>query len=256
MSSSTTTTTTTTTTKKSRKHYDPSKEEEEWREPSDTGPKPREYPNCLHLLTLLCYFTYTDMIDEALRALGGQGTAPDIIKYMEEHHQQFLATKTNTWRNSVCGTLSGHAHFPRLGKSSRGLIVWGTRPLNGTDFKPAPSLNKVEEATGSTSPVIPPQFKAPARSTQSGRKLFDLHILEQLAKKNPTPNETTGITMIDETHPLQAMNQVLMHPGPVFSLSWSSDGTLLATANAAGTIRIWETSAWKLMTEFGADQRV
>lgn len=51
--------------------------------------------------------TYTEMIEQALRALGGRGTGVEITSYIDENYSQVLSNKTKTWRNSVMGCLSG-----------------------------------------------------------------------------------------------------------------------------------------------------
>lgn len=52
--------------------------------------------------------TYTEMIEQALRALGGRGTGLDITTYIDEHYRSVLKNKTDTWRNSVMGCLSAN----------------------------------------------------------------------------------------------------------------------------------------------------
>jgi WD40 repeat protein len=39
--------------------------------------------------------------------------------------------------------------------------------------------------------------------------------------------------------------QSLEHPFPLYSVAFSPDGTLLATGDHAGTVRLWEVATWK-----------
>jgi hypothetical protein len=52
--------------------------------------------------------TYSEMIEAALRALGNQGSGPDITNYIEENYADRLTNKTKTWKNSVMGCLSAN----------------------------------------------------------------------------------------------------------------------------------------------------
>ena len=54
--------------------------------------------------------TYAKKIGEALKALGGSATQPEISKYIEENYPEEITGK-KTWRNSVSGVLS---HNPRF----------------------------------------------------------------------------------------------------------------------------------------------
>lgn len=49
--------------------------------------------------------TYAQMIEAALRSLGGAGTQPEISDYIENHFKDDIAGK-KTWRNSISGVLS------------------------------------------------------------------------------------------------------------------------------------------------------
>jgi hypothetical protein len=216
--------------------------------------------------------TYIDMIEEAINALGGHATTPDITNFMEEKHGQLLLTKTKTWRNSVSGCLS--THFQRLvSKDQLGRIVWTLKPkdpkmelkrekerlalaANKMRVKPttspipvSPSLRKNDVPTA---PIIPPKFKAPGRSTSTLKRLFDPKHLEELIQRNKAPGTTEnyqGIEFINKAHPLEIMNMKLENPGPVYAMAWSVDGTMLATANIVGTIRIWDAKDWTLLQE-------
>lgn len=52
--------------------------------------------------------TYNEMIETALRALGGKGTAVEITAFLGQHYKNLLGTKTKTWKNSVMGCLSAN----------------------------------------------------------------------------------------------------------------------------------------------------
>lgn len=52
--------------------------------------------------------TYTQMIEQALAALGGRGTGVEITTYIDDHYRDILSNKTKTWRNSVMGCLSAN----------------------------------------------------------------------------------------------------------------------------------------------------
>jgi len=54
--------------------------------------------------------TYSEMIQTALRALGGAATQPKISRYIQEHFKEDIAGRT-TWRNSVSGVLSANPLF-------------------------------------------------------------------------------------------------------------------------------------------------
>lgn len=67
--------------------------------------------------------TYTDMIEQTLRALGttyieeeitilgGSGTGVEITSYIDENYKSALKGKTDTWRNSVMGCLSANRRY-------------------------------------------------------------------------------------------------------------------------------------------------
>jgi len=52
--------------------------------------------------------TYSEMIIEAIRKLGGQATAVQITSFIHQHFPGIVSTKTKTWRNSVMGCLSSN----------------------------------------------------------------------------------------------------------------------------------------------------
>eukprot|EP01114_Cavostelium_apophysatum_P003534 TRINITY_DN1348_c0_g1_i4.p1 TRINITY_DN1348_c0_g1~~TRINITY_DN1348_c0_g1_i4.p1 ORF type:complete len:485 (+),score=156.31 TRINITY_DN1348_c0_g1_i4:1091-2545(+) len=52
--------------------------------------------------------TYTEMIEHALRCLGGRGTGVDITSFIDDNYSTVLTNKTKTWRNSVMGCLSAN----------------------------------------------------------------------------------------------------------------------------------------------------
>jgi len=54
--------------------------------------------------------TYAQMIQAALKGLGGAATQPDVSKYIEEQFADEISGK-KTWRNSVSGVLSANAKF-------------------------------------------------------------------------------------------------------------------------------------------------
>jgi len=51
--------------------------------------------------------TYSDMIEHALRELGGASVV-EITNFIEKYYPQVLSSKTSTWRNSVAGCLSAN----------------------------------------------------------------------------------------------------------------------------------------------------
>jgi WD40 repeat protein len=48
------------------------------------------------------------------------------------------------------------------------------------------------------------------------------------------------------------LEAVLRHAGPVVNAAWSSDGSWLATGTAAGTLRIWDRSGWRMRAAIDA----
>jgi len=54
--------------------------------------------------------TYAQMIQAALKGLGGAATQPDVSKYIEEQFADEISGK-KTWRNSVSGVLSANPKF-------------------------------------------------------------------------------------------------------------------------------------------------
>jgi WD40 repeat protein len=59
----------------------------------------------------------------------------------------------------------------------------------------------------------------------------------------------SAIEFINRSHPVRVLSKVLTHPGAIFQLAWSSDGSMLVTASTIGSLRIWDTSDWKMLTE-------
>jgi len=51
--------------------------------------------------------TYSDMIEHAIRELGGASVV-EITNFIEKRYSQVLSNKTSTWRNSVAGCLSAN----------------------------------------------------------------------------------------------------------------------------------------------------
>eukprot|EP01088_Endostelium_zonatum_P019169 TRINITY_DN6486_c0_g1_i1.p1 TRINITY_DN6486_c0_g1~~TRINITY_DN6486_c0_g1_i1.p1 ORF type:complete len:272 (-),score=93.57 TRINITY_DN6486_c0_g1_i1:82-897(-) len=79
--------------------------------------------------------TYATKIEEALMALGGSATQPEISKYIEENYPEEITGK-KTWRNSVSGVLSHNSRFVQepiiddRGRKER-KYLWRLKGYNG-----------------------------------------------------------------------------------------------------------------------------
>jgi hypothetical protein len=84
--------------------------------------------------------TYNEMIEQALVALGGKGTAVEITAYLGQHYKHLLGSKTKTWKNSVMGCLSANRrnHFAKEPiKENAKRYVW---KLNANPNHPQESI--------------------------------------------------------------------------------------------------------------------
>lgn len=94
--------------------------------------------------------TYISMVSEAIRALGGQATCPQIASYMEKHFSSLLANrKVKQWRNSVSGCLS--TYCIRHGRDVQGRVVWKLNEENDTQPTRKPSPAHKQEKLDSSS---------------------------------------------------------------------------------------------------------
>jgi WD40 repeat protein len=215
--------------------------------------------------------TYIDMIEEALTALGGSAATPDITGYMEDKYRDLLQTKTKTWRNSVSGCLS--THYLRVTKDS-GRSVWTRRtpggpppsissspafslPLSASstpteERRPSPIPMSTSTPTAPSIPSVPPapsQPPAPKAGPRDPTRKLMKGLSQQHQQQQYGPPPGKGIQYINKTHPLETFPHKLDHPGSIYALAWSHDGTMLATASSIGTVRIWDIADWKLLQE-------
>mmetsp|Transcript_6877 Transcript_6877/g.9514 ORF Transcript_6877/g.9514 Transcript_6877/m.9514 type:complete len:370 (-) Transcript_6877:135-1244(-) len=94
--------------------------------------------------------TYISMVSEAIRALGGQATCPQIASYMEKHFSSLLANrKVKQWRNSVSGCLS--TYCIRHGRDAQGRVVWKLNEENDPQPTRKPSPAHKQEKLDSSS---------------------------------------------------------------------------------------------------------
>lgn len=54
-------------------------------------------------------YTWSNLIEKALRTMGGQRTGQEITQFIEHNFRELISGKTKTWRNSVMGCLSSNA---------------------------------------------------------------------------------------------------------------------------------------------------
>jgi len=54
-------------------------------------------------------YTWSNLIEKALRTMGGQRTGQEITQFIEDNFKELINGKTKTWRNSVMGCLSSNA---------------------------------------------------------------------------------------------------------------------------------------------------
>jgi len=54
-------------------------------------------------------YTWSNLIEKALRTMGGQRTGQEITSFIEHNFRELISGKTKTWRNSVMGCLSSNA---------------------------------------------------------------------------------------------------------------------------------------------------
>lgn len=211
--------------------------------------------------------TYIDMVEEAIKALGGQATTPDITNFMETHYGNLLATKTKTWRNSVSGCLS--THFARIkSKEGDGRAIWtlafpADEPESDLDIQQEEDdyydEMEIVELHSEPSPTVPvyktrsssrePKYKAPKRRSHV---VFEPFRLDELKAENPDDYDVENlppISFINKHHPLDLIKTNLSHPGGVMRLVWSTDLTKLASVSTLGTIRIWNIEDWSLIKE-------
>jgi len=108
--------------------------------------------------------TYTEMIEQALRSLGGRGTGVEITNFIDENYNHVLSNKTKTWRNSVMGCLSANrrnlfAKEPVKQNAKR--YVWKLNDVPSADAdkkdKTSPGSNKRRKSTGTPTGKESPQ---------------------------------------------------------------------------------------------------
>ena len=117
--------------------------------------------------------------------------------------------------------------------------------------KPTATTTSTSSTNGNASA---PKLRAPGRTTSKPKRLFDPEHLENLKKTNSNFNDNywknyQGIEYINSSHCLSLSSTKLQHPGPVYSISWSNDYSMLVSANTNGSVRIWDISDWKLLKE-------
>jgi len=129
-----------TTSKRKNKHDDTSEEEEEEEEEEDQIPNE---DNDMEDNTS----TYTEMIEQALKYLGGRGTGVEITNFINNNYNSLLNNKTTTWKNSVMGCLSANrknlfTKEPQKENSKR--YVWRLTDLSEViGEKPEPPISLV-----------------------------------------------------------------------------------------------------------------
>jgi WD40 repeat protein len=166
--------------------------------------------------------TYVQMIEFAIRNLGGSGTTPEIINEIKKHYEEFISERTKTWKNSVSGCLS--TNFERVDTDDSGKNIWALK----SDHAEKKFL------------------KPPARTHP---KLYSPAYLKELQDMMPpAPQQSYSIKFIDSQHKLKSL-ETLLQNGPVSTMALSNDGkTLAATSN--GYIYLWNCSTWTLQKTF------
>eukprot|EP01114_Cavostelium_apophysatum_P011889 TRINITY_DN2644_c0_g1_i2.p1 TRINITY_DN2644_c0_g1~~TRINITY_DN2644_c0_g1_i2.p1 ORF type:complete len:1202 (+),score=337.29 TRINITY_DN2644_c0_g1_i2:134-3739(+) len=220
--------------------------------------------------------TYVDMIEEAIKHLGGEATAPDISTYIETNHPDLLVNKTKTWRNSVSGSLS--THFERVGKDKDGRLLWKIQEDGGrrrsrresteNDHSLRTRKRRVvhDDDEDDDDEISKPRRKKgkPGRkkSTDSGsnlrvppnstKKIYDPERMERLRESEnlgePKAN-FDGIKNINARNPIEVLPERLTHPGAIFDMCFSTDGQILATVSDFGLIKLWNVNDWSLVRE-------
>lgn len=56
------------------------------------------------------------------------------------------------------------------------------------------------------------------------------------------------IKKINKEYPLKVQTK-LQHPGAVYAIKWSHDGTMFATVSTLGTVRVWDVETFKMLKE-------
>jgi WD40 repeat protein len=93
--------------------------------------------------------------------------------------------------------------------------------------------------------------------------LFDSERLEELQDINPDWEKTFGIQYVNKNNPLKVSHKIShssiivyfsskltrFTAGGILDMKFSADAGLLATAGTVGSIRIYDTEDWKLLTE-------
>lgn len=88
--------------------------------------------------------------------------------------------------------------------------------------------------------------------TRGGKEVINVRL--ELSKANPVPPSTEGVSFSSSSIVLRPRQfadnpwtiEFSHHRGPVHDVSFSPDGTLLATAGQDGTVRIWQSKDFKL----------
>lgn len=82
---------------------------------------------------------------------------------------------------------------------------------------------------------------------------FDPDVINELEKKFPSGYWKTKlngmIDYINSSFPLEFTGKSITHPGQIYAMALSNDGTMLATASTLGSIRIWDVTTWELIQE-------
>jgi hypothetical protein len=155
--------------------------------------------------------TFGEMIESALKALGGRAPQKAIADYIEEHFPEVLTR--STWRNSVSGTLSTNPLFMaepvvlNSGKKAR-FNIWTLRkdlPAGAVPASPVAEGSE-DQASDQKSPVpfsvesapvsatiTPLKQRGPSRPSVSKERMDQSKaaVLEELYMTNQYPTQDT-----------------------------------------------------------------
>ncbi|OMJ24091.1 putative WD repeat-containing protein [Smittium culicis] len=144
-------------------------------------------------------------------------------------------------------------------KSKKAPAKASKKPLKKTPTKAIKNAAKPTTKLTTKATKEPKPVKIPAKDKKPVVKpIFSLNEIKELSEANPDlywnehllSKEFEGpIEFIDQLHPLKIVPTSISDQGPITSIALSDCGGMLATFSSSGSIRIWDTTTFELLSK-------
>lgn len=138
-------------------------------------------------------FTWSNLIEKALRTMGGQRTGQEITLFIEHNFKELISGKTKTWRNSVMGCLSSNARKRWVKEQTtvdgKRRYVWNLKEEKPRGAKKAKQSRPMERvyAEDDTDNTLTPASLLGSLSQAQVNSPFAAHTLSKLMRGSPPP---------------------------------------------------------------------